>query len=145
MNWDMQPAGWVIYRKQAGKRKKKKKPQSERTILYGGLKHILPVAHLHLGMHAAVDVGDAPGWASGSISCRRKHGPLVLIESFQWRVLARTLQLVPVAQAAVSHYRLKQGKKKILKTQNAHSHMGNDSLHSYSRAFLVPKLQCGIE
>lgn len=144
MNWDMQPAGWVIYRKPVGKRKKKT-PQSERTSLYQGLKCILLAADLHFSMHAAVDVGDAPRWASGSISCRRKHGPLVLVESFQWRVLAWTLQLVPVAQAAVSHYCLKQGKKKILKIQNAHSHMWNDSLHSYSGAFLVPKRQCGIE
>lgn len=74
-------------------------------------------------MHAAVDVGDAPRWASGSISCRRKHGPLVLVESFQWRVLAWTLQLVPVAQAAVSHYCLKQGKKNPENSKRTFSHV----------------------
>lgn len=86
MNWDMQPAGWVIYKKLS-----EKKNQIECICLYGGLICILLVADLHFSMHTAVDIGDTPGWARRPISCRGKHCPLVLVESLQGRILAWTL------------------------------------------------------
>lgn len=57
----------------------------------------LPLSHLHLWVHTAVDGGDTPGRAGGdqTLSCRGKHGLLVLVEGLQRRVLARALQLVP--------------------------------------------------
>lgn len=56
----------------------------------------MQLSDLHFGVHAAVDGGDAPGWAGRhqSISRWGKDPPLVLIEGFQWRILAWILQLV---------------------------------------------------
>lgn len=64
------------------------------------LHHLISLtSNLHLWMHAAVDYGcKSTGWASSdqTVSSWRQHCLFILIESFQWRVLAWTLQLVPV-------------------------------------------------
>lgn len=79
-------------------------------------------------MHAAVDVGDAPGWATWPVSCRGKNRPLVLVEGLQWRVLARTLQLVPIETNArvgllFQTRKFIQKKKKNLQMQKLTSEM----------------------
>lgn len=81
--------------------------------------------NLHLGVHAAVEGGDAPGGAGRhqAVSRRGKDGPLVLVEGLQWRVLARALQLESVRK----QQRLRAEKKK--KTQLKRSNLIDFFLH----------------
>lgn len=96
MNWDMQPAGWVIW--QEAKKRQFFGFLTERC--YQCVTCVMLLSDLHFRVHTAVDGGDTPGWASGdqSVSCRGKDSPLVLIEGFQWGILAWTLQLVSTRQ-----------------------------------------------
>lgn len=97
MNWDMQPAGWVICRTE--KNNLFFCFLTERTH-YQCVTCVLLLPDLHFRVHTAVDGGDTPGWARGdqSVSCWGEDSPLVLIEGLQWRILAWTLQLVPARQ-----------------------------------------------
>lgn len=69
---------------------------TENTCSRGQFKCVLLLSDLHFCVHTAVDVGDAPGWASShqTVSCGGENRLLVLVEGLQWRVLAWTLQLV---------------------------------------------------
>lgn len=56
------------------------------------------VCNLHLWMHAAVHYGPKSTGRAGcdqTVPSRRQHCLFILVESFQWRVLTWTLQLVP--------------------------------------------------
>lgn len=72
---------------------------TERTY-YQCVTCVMLLSDLHFRVHTAVDGGDTPGWASGdqSVSYKGKDSPLVLIEGFQWGILAWTLQLVSTRQ-----------------------------------------------
>ncbi len=55
-------------------------------------------SNLHLWMHAAVHYGPKSTGRAGcdqTVPSRRQHCLFILVESFQWRVLTWTLQLVP--------------------------------------------------
>lgn len=93
MNWDMQPAGWVIC------------SHTETHKLIKG--HLCPCSQLwetelppdlHLGVHAVVN-GSPPGvgWTAGyhRFATRGQQRPLVLIKGLERRVVARGLKLEP--------------------------------------------------